>query len=119
MLNPSTADENEDDATIRKCIRYAKKWNYGGIYVGNLYAYRAKDRSVIKKVSNPIGEDLIKHLNEMALKCDKIVCAWGNKEGRSERVFSVFKDLHCLKLNIDGTPAHPLYLDGDLKPIKL
>lgn len=41
MLNPSTADATNDDATIRKCMGFARRWNLGGIHVGNLFAYRA------------------------------------------------------------------------------
>ena len=29
-LNPSTADEKEDDPTINKCISYAKSWGNPG-----------------------------------------------------------------------------------------
>lgn len=120
MLNPSTADDNEDDNTIKKCIRYATKWGYGGFYVGNLYAFRSKARSVLKTVLNPIGEDNEMNLLKLSKKCDKTVCAWGNEEGRPERIFSKFKNLHYLKINKDKekTPAHPLYLNGDLIPIK-
>ncbi|HDR1569813.1 TPA: DUF1643 domain-containing protein, partial [Pasteurella multocida] len=46
-LNPSTADESNDDPTIRRCINFAKKWGYGGIYMVNLFAYRSTDKSVI------------------------------------------------------------------------
>lgn len=118
MLNPSTADANKDDATIRKCMRYSIKWNYGGFYVGNLYGYRATDRSVIKSVDNPIGDENQNHLLELSKKCDKIVCAWGNEEGRPERIFSILDNLYYLKLNKDReqSPAHPLYLKGDLTP---
>lgn len=44
MLNPSTADAHIDDPTIRRCIGFAKSWGYGGILVGNLYAFRAWGR---------------------------------------------------------------------------
>jgi hypothetical protein len=115
MLNPSTADSETNDPTIRRCIGFAKSWGYGGIYVGNLYAYRSTDRSELNIVENPIGDDNIKNINEMLPKCEKIVCAWGNGEGRPEHIFSNFSNLHYLKLNADGTPAHPLYLSGDLK----
>jgi hypothetical protein len=120
MLNPSTADANEDDATIRKCTRYAARWGYGGFYVGNLYGFRSKDRSVLKSVLNPIGKDNEMNLLELSKKCDKIVCAWGNEEGRPERIFSKFKNLHYLKINKDkeNSPSHPLYLNGDLIPVK-
>lgn len=42
-LNPSTADESEDDPTIRRCIRYARDWGYGGIVMLNAFAFRATD----------------------------------------------------------------------------
>lgn len=41
MLNPSTANELEDDPTIRKCVGFADRLGYGGIEVFNLYPYRA------------------------------------------------------------------------------
>jgi hypothetical protein len=47
-LNPSTADENENDPTITRCINFAKSWGYGGVCVTNLFAYCAS-------FSAPIG----------------------------------------------------------------
>lgn len=41
MLNPSTANESQDDPTIRRCISFAKQWGHGGIIVGNLFAFRS------------------------------------------------------------------------------
>ena len=40
-LNPSTADEKEDDPTINKCISYAKSWGYGKVLMANLFAFRS------------------------------------------------------------------------------
>jgi hypothetical protein len=39
-LNPSIADENEDDPTTRRCMRYAGSWGFGGLIVTNLFAFR-------------------------------------------------------------------------------
>lgn len=116
MLNPSTADEEDNDPTLRRCIGYANSWGYGGLYIGNLYAYRTKDRSKLNYAENPTGDDNHRHLIEMLSKCDKIVCAWGNGEGQPKKIFDNFSDLHYLKLNDDATPTHPLYLKSDLKP---
>jgi len=36
-LNPSTADAHRDDATIRRCTRFARDWGFGQLLVGNLF----------------------------------------------------------------------------------
>jgi len=38
-LNPSTADERIDDMTIRRCMRFASDWGYGGLLMTNLFAF--------------------------------------------------------------------------------
>ena len=43
MLNPSTADADEDDRTIRRCIGFAHREGCNGITVVNIGAYRATD----------------------------------------------------------------------------
>lgn len=55
MLNPSTADHEQDDATIRKCIGFARRWGMGSIRVANLFAYRATKPDDLKRADNPIG----------------------------------------------------------------
>ena len=37
MLNPSKADDQFDDKTIKRLIFFTKKFGFGGFYVGNLY----------------------------------------------------------------------------------
>ncbi len=125
MLNPSTADALKDDPTIRRCIAFADSWGYGGIMVGNLFAYRATNPKDLLNVQDPAGAENQKHLDEMFESCDMIVCAWGNsgivktisKKNPEYKPFGPTKDrLHYLELSNDGTPKHPLYLKGDLKP---
>src|SRR5262245_11810739 len=99
MLNPSTADANKDDATIRRCIGYAQRWEvckgvpFGGIDVVNLYAYRATNPTALKLVADPIGPD-----NDLWLKrvCSSeevgmIVAAWGAhaQPGRVQQVVNM------------------------------
>ena len=56
-LNPSTDDETKDDPTITRCINFAKSWGYGGVYVTNLFAYRATVPSDMKASNEPIGTE--------------------------------------------------------------
>lgn len=56
MLNPSTADAEVDDPTIRRCVGFAKREGCGGIEVVNLYAYRSTDPSVLGTVDEKHGD---------------------------------------------------------------
>jgi len=125
MLNPSTADETKDDATIRRCTGFSKDWGYGGFYVCNLFAFRATNPNELLKQDNPFGDRNIFETRKLVDKVDKVVCAWGNKpiikkvlKGQSEfNLLSITADkLYYLELSKDNTPKHPLYLRKTLIP---
>jgi hypothetical protein len=127
LLNPSTADEHDNDPTIRKCIAYAKRWGYGGIDVGNLYAYRATNPEELIGVPDPVGLLNDEWLERLVREATVVVCAWGRVDedlesfaGRTWLVLHLLqcagKKAHVLRHNKDGSPAHPLYLPGDLRP---
>ena len=65
MLIPSTADADIDDPTIRRVVNIAKSWGYGGVFVGNLYAFRSTDPKGLQYTDNPIGEDNIQHIQSL------------------------------------------------------
>ena len=88
-LNPSTADENDDDPTIRRCIRFAKDWGFGRLVMVNLFSYRATDPKVMKSTPHPIGDDNDKHLLAECGKAQLVVAAWGNHGGHLNRSFDV------------------------------
>ena len=123
MLNPSTADANEDDLTTIRCINYAKKWGFGGLMIGNIYPFRAKRPKHLRKWLKTQNQRAnfyyinIAHVDQMAACADLVVCAWGcNYPGMPE--WLEIPDLHYLELCKDGvTPKHPLgNLSVDLKP---
>ena len=119
-LNPSTADEVEDDPTIRRCINYAKSWGYGSLIMANIFAFRATDPRDMKAAADPVGIDNDYYLTELASKASMIVAAWGNHGShlnRSEQVKALIPTLHCLKVTGTGQPSHPLYLKADLQPV--
>lgn len=113
MLNPSTADAEKDDPTIRRCVSFAKSWSYGGLIVGNLFALRSTDPKALYSHNDPIGPDNDAHLRAIAVCTEQIVCAWGAHGKFNDRSLHVARaldrfNLVALKLTKDGFPSHPL-----------
>lgn len=120
-LNPSTADEVTDDPTLARCISFAKLWGYGGVCMANLFAFRATDPLDMKASKDPVGQENDQWLKKLSNESDLIVAAWGNDgsyKNRSQQVIELIPNLHYLKINKSGEPAHPLYLSSELKPQK-
>ncbi len=118
MLNPSTADAEKDDPTIRRCMGFARAWGFGGIDVVNLFAARCTDPDELRNFADPIGPDNDAHLYEAARYGKRFVAAWGAHEvgQRSEQVLAIFRSfgqVECLGLTKQGRPRHPLYARGD------
>lgn len=121
-LNPSTADETRNDPTIRRCLAYARAWGYGGVCVANLFAWRATDPADLKAAAEPIGRGNDAWLRRLAGEAGLVVAAWGNDgghRGRSAQVRALLPELHCLRRNRTGEPAHPLYQPARLRPVPL
>lgn len=116
MLNPSTADANIDDATIRRCIAFSASWGFDSMWVGNLYAYRSTDPDVLKTVSadEARGPLHAHHMNQMIAESAKVVCGWGKPGGSGipKWLWSP-GGLWCLGKTKHGAPKHPLYIKGD------
>ena len=110
-LNPSTADEIEDDPTIRRCIRYAYDWGYGGVHMLNLFAFRATEPKDMREAAEPVGIDNDKFLLAYASrpKNEIVIAAWGAHGaflGREKAVKKLISPLHCLSITKDGHPGH-------------
>jgi len=122
-LNPSTADANQDDPTIRKCIAYAKAWHYKKLIMVNLFAWRATDPNALLLAKQPVGRLNDKHLDEAVLASALVVACWGEYGAilsRSDELRARYpRRLMCLRTNQSGEPTHPLYLPATLKPVKL
>lgn len=118
-LNPSTADAVQNDPTVTRCIRYAQSWGYGGMHMMNLFAFRATDPNVMKAEPEPVGSDTDKWLLKIERESTLTLVAWGNHGAhlsRAAHVCALLSELHCLKKNKNGYPAHPLYLRAKLQP---
>jgi hypothetical protein len=139
-LNPSTADAENDDPTIRRCIRFARDWGYGGLLMGNVFALRSTDPkrllTCLEDRVNPVGElgpwirggresvndSWLEHMNEHA---GLTLAAWGATKlppgwtQRPAQVHSLLGRMHALGLTKDGMPRHPLYVKASARPIPL
>lgn len=118
-LNPSTADETEDDPTIRRCIGFAKSWGYGSLCMINLFAFRATQPADMKKALDPVGPQNLATLEKIYAEARIVVAAWGahgTYKGQGAICLRKFPGLHYLSLTSSGAPGHPLYLKSDLRP---
>lgn len=122
MLNPSTADADEDDATVLKCKRFAKIQGYTSIEIVNLYAYRATSPAELRAEGCPVGllnDDWISRRAFVVSQQGGRVCvAWGVNAGeaRARQVMQLLTDVGAepvaLKITKEGHPGHPLYLSS-------
>lgn len=118
MLNPSTADEEKDDPTIRRVKSFTFREGYGRLVVVNLFAKRATKPVDLWKSENPLGPNNGQVLLSAIKRADIVVAAWGaakipkgierpNVEAMAKHHG---KSLWCLGTNQDGSPKHPLYI---------
>jgi hypothetical protein len=126
MLNPSIADAERDDPTIRRCLGFACAWGYGALTVVNLFALRATCPHTLRRAADPVGPDNDDHLRAALVSARGIVFAWGNHgglHGRDRDICSLLP-LHakrktnalCLGITGAGQPRHPLYVRADAVP---
>lgn len=127
MLNPSTADETENDPTVERCERRARQMGFGGLIVCNLFACRATDPQVMKQARDPVGPDNDRAILDAVAEAGMVVCGWGEHGQHRDRSVEVVKmlaasaareKLHYLRLNRSGEPQHPLYLSYNQQPVK-
>lgn len=121
MLNPSTADHQENDPTIRRCLRFSRGWGFDGLVVTNLFAFRSTSPKKLKSRSiAPVGALNNQIIREAIKQADLIVCAWGANGGFLERDQQVLKLLSpypnmtkCLGVTDKRFPRHPLMLKAN------
>lgn len=123
-LNPSTADEQNDDPTIRRCISFAKREGMGALCMLNLFAFRATDPKVMKAAETPIGELNNAFIYARCKTAKIVLAAWGTHGIFQNRASSVMEILaredtkiSCLGRTAEGYPRHPLYVRAD-KPFE-
>ncbi len=120
-LNPSTADEFENDPTIRRLIGFAERWGYGGLYVCNLFGFRTPYPKELFKVKKPVGPRNDYYIKKIQKKAAKTILIYGNhgeKLNRHLDIQKLVKDPYCVQISKRKMPMHPLYLKYTERPIK-
>ena len=119
-LNPSTADEDRMDPTLRRIRSFSLRQGFGRFIMCNLYAFRSSKPYRLREVSDPVGKENNFHISGSAWKSNLIVAAWGAITFKKERAQQVMKILEpigvpvmCLGRTKEGHPRHPLFVRGD------
>jgi hypothetical protein len=121
MLNPSTADADHDDPTIRRCIGFAKREGYGRLEIVNLFGFMATDPAELFASDDPVGNDNDAEIASALARAEVTVVAWGNHGavdgGRLSVVLGLIADsgkpTKCFGVTAKAQPKHPLYLPSD------
>lgn len=116
MLNPSTADAEKDDATVRKCVGFTKRWGLDGLNIVNLFAWRSTDPAGLLEAEDPVGPDNDAWISRMTSsdQASVVVAAWGAHGTRHQsrvafvRALLPYRSIMCLKLTATRQPVHPL-----------
>jgi hypothetical protein len=123
MLNPSTADAEVDDPTIRRCMVFTQRIGADAMVVVNLFAYRATDPSELAELdgAEAMGPDNGGHVRAACNQGEQIIAAWGALKEPLRSTTRVISEtlrldgyaLKCFGKTKDGSPRHPLYLRAD------
>lgn len=132
MFNPSTADADVDDHTIRKCMGFGKRWGYGRMTVINLFAIRSTDPKVVSLAVDAIGPLNDYWITQTLRHTRELICAWGCEQHMrsvhcrnrvSEVLAMAYKEevgeICCLGRTQGGTPRHPLMLPYDTERLSM
>lgn len=120
MLNPSTADAEQDDPTIRRCMSFASREKFGSVRILNVFALRSTNPKGLLTVVDPCGPRNAEFIAS-AVHAAKVVVAWGNlfvggkklRHGYQSVLEALAdKELFCLGRTRGGHPRHPLYVSG-------
>lgn len=96
---------------------------FGGIFVTNIFSFRATDPNVMMAEEDPVGPENDIAIIDAALKSELVVCGWGQHGIHRDRAAHVEKmlrercvDLNSLGLTKFGMPRHPLYIPYSTTP---
>jgi len=133
-LNPSSADAERDDPTLRRLIGFARGWGFGGLAVVNLFARCSASPAVLRRSSDPVGAENDCWLQRSTAAAEALWLGWGNGGAWRQRDQQVLElvlpqlvepqlgtavPLLAVGLTASGQPRHPLYAPAAAPPLRL
>lgn len=122
-VNPSTADANIDDATVRKWIGFTKAWGGSRFMAGNVWPLRSTDVRALATAVRwlDVGRENQRHILAMVDEADILVPCWGDRakvprlmHNELDALLSLLvgtrKPVMHFGLTKGGDPKHPLML---------
>lgn len=125
-MNPSSATEAYEDATVARCIDFAFRWGYGGFYMLNALSLRATASRELQEFAPNLPENDA-WIRRVTAGAARVVVAWGapgHRGGRSAILESILRascgpeKVFCFGRNKDGSPTHPLYQRRDVTLVR-
>lgn len=132
--NPSVADAEKNDATIRRDMSFARREGCAWLVKINMFAAISTDPKVLAFLDDPVGpenDEWIEWQIARTVEADGIlVAAWGSPkpatqgmralvDARATDILGMSPLWKCFGLTKSGYPRHPLYLPNDTPLISL
>lgn len=126
-MNPSGADEATGDRTVNKCIGYAKRWGFGGLFMMNAMSVRLTDSAALHTVPEVNLPENDWWLRQVLANAGRVLVGWGNPAddfARGSEVEAILREccpldrVVCFGKNRNGSPVHPLYQKNDAVPVR-
>lgn len=114
-VNPSVANAEKDDPTMKRCITFAKGWGYDGLVMVNAFGFVSSNPKVMLAAKDPIGPANDRAILFYLEQVKDVAAVWGVNcpEERAEQVRRLInRPMLCLGLTKDGHPKHPVRLSG-------
>ena len=119
-INPSHANEEQDDPTIRILRGVLANLDFGGLVMTNLYSLISSTKEVLATEVGLVPENDA-YISAFGDCCDEVIFCWGSTpdfEDRVAMIRSKFPAAKCFGTTKDGSPYHPRALSF-LKMLKL
>ncbi|MBD9510046.1 DUF1643 domain-containing protein [Ensifer sp. ENS10] len=121
MVNPSNADDENNDSTMTKVDGFAVRLGASKVKVWNKYAFVDKDVKALRSATDPVGPENDAYIAQAVTDADIHIVAWGPlsklPKPLRNRWLAVADVLAkagarpmCWGIALDGQPRHPLML---------